>query len=327
MNPEQQSEPFTTDSYLAGKYERGLNPMGQIPDLDPSKGGYDPTTGKFKARDMVTRNVRMEDGILLPRYRLPTEAEWEFAAYGLIGNTIDERVVERRIYPWNGHWVRNPEDQWQGDMLANFVRGRGDYMGVAGHLNDNADITAPVYSYWPNDYGLYNMAGNVSEWVLDVYRPLSSEDMSEFRPFRGNVFKTKVLNASGSIDEKYDAPLYDIYGIKEYLELFKAERQGKADRRYGYSTNDRTDSLEKELITQIEVVVDEAIVLLDDKQTLEASAKIQTIFDDVFEDFQDQVSQDPVYENYLLQISPLLRQGLSEFILNTPGIQFLPFIL
>jgi gliding motility-associated lipoprotein GldJ len=319
MNPEQQSEPFTTDSYLAGKYERGLNPMGQIPDLDPSKGGYDPTTGKFKARDMVTRNVRMEDGILLPRYRLPTEAEWEFAAYGLIGNTIDERVVERRIYPWNGHWVRNPEDQWQGDMLANFVRGRGDYMGVAGHLNDNADITAPVYSYWPNDYGLYNMAGNVSEWVLDVYRPLSSEDMSEFRPFRGNVFKTKVLNASGSIDEKYDAPLYDIYGIKEYLELFKAERQGKADRRYGYSTNDRTDSLEKELITQIEVVVDEAIVLLDDKQTLEASAKIQTIFDDVFEDFQDQVSQDPVYENYLLQISPLLRQGLSEFILNTPG--------
>jgi len=319
MNPEQQSEPFTTDSYLAGKYERGLNPMGQIPDLDPSKGGYDPTTGKFKARDMVTRNVRMEDGILLPRYRLPTEAEWEFAAYGLIGNTIDERVVERRIYPWNGHWVRNPEDQWQGDMLANFVRGRGDYMGVAGHLNDNADITAPVYSYWPNDYGLYNMAGNVSEWVLDVYRPLSSEDMSEFRPFRGNVFKTKVLNASGAIDEKYDAPLYDIYGIKEYLELFKAERQGKADRQYGYTHNDRTDSLENELLTQIEVVVDEAIVLLDDKQTLEASAKIQTIFDDVFEDFQDQVSQDPVYENYLLQISPLLRQGLSEYILNTPG--------
>lgn len=319
MNPEQQSEPFTTDSYLAGKYERGLNPMGQIPDLDPSKGGYDPTTGKFKARDMVTRNVRMEDGILLPRYRLPTEAEWEFAAYGLIGNTIDERVVERRIYPWNGHWVRNPEDQWQGDMLANFVRGRGDYMGVAGHLNDNADITAPVYSYWPNDYGLYNMAGNVSEWVLDVYRPLSSEDMEEFRPFRGNVFKTKVLNASGSIDEKYDSPLYDVYGIKEFLVLFNAERQGKADRQYGYSTNDRTDSLEKELITQIEAVVDEAIVLYEDKQTIEASAKIQTIFDDVFEDFQDQVSQDPVYENYLLQISPLLRSGLSDFILNTPG--------
>ena len=54
--------------------------------------------------------------------------------------------------------------------MANFKRGRGDNMGVAGNLNDNADITAPVRSYWPNDYGLYNMAGNVSEWVMDVYR-------------------------------------------------------------------------------------------------------------------------------------------------------------
>ena len=89
------------------------------------------------------------------------------------------------------------EDEWQGDMLANFMRGRGDYMGVAGHLNDNADVTAPIYSYWPNDYGLYNMSGNVSEWVLDVYRPLTSEDVSDFRPFRGNVFKTKVLRPCG----------------------------------------------------------------------------------------------------------------------------------
>ena len=206
---------------------------------------------------MSVRNVRMEDGILLPRYRLPTEAEWEFAAYGLIGNTIDERVVERRIYPWNGHWVRNPEDDWQGDMLANFMRGRGDYMGVAGHLNDNADVTAPIYSYWPNDYGLYNMSGNVSEWVFDVYRPLTSEDVSDFRPFRGNVFKTKVLTPTGSIDEKYDATIYDIYGIEQYLIDFRAERQGKANieskhsgagRMYGYSQKNRLDALEDSLL-------------------------------------------------------------------------------
>ena len=43
-------------------------------------------------------------------------------------------------------------------------------MGVSG--NSVTDITGPVRSYWPNDYGLYNMAGNVSEWVLDVYRPV-----------------------------------------------------------------------------------------------------------------------------------------------------------
>ena len=322
MNPNQQNEPFTTDAYMAGQYEQGLNPQGQIADLDPSKGGYDPTTGKLKERDRATRNVRMSDGILLPRYRLPTEAEWEFAAYGLIGNTIDERVIEKRIYPWDGHWVRNPQENFQGDMLANFVRGRGDYMGVSGHLNDNADVTAPVYSYWPNDYGLYNMAGNVSEWVLDVYRPLTSEDADEFRPFRGNVFKTKVLNASGAIDEKYNITIYDIEGIEQYITEFKAEREdkvGAGERTYGYVKKSRLDSVEKELLIIIGDYIKEAKDLLKNKQVIEASSKIQEIFDQVFEDFELQVEQDPSLSGYSIQISPMLRAGMSDYILNTPG--------
>ena len=319
MNPNQQNEPFTTDAYMAGQYEQGLNPQGQIANYDPSKGGYDPSTGKFKPRTMATRNVRMSDGILLPRYRLPTEAEWEFAAYGLIGNTIDERVIEKRLYPWDGHWVRNPQENFQGDMLANFVRGRGDYMGVAGHLNDNADITAPIYSYWPNDYGLYNMAGNVSEWVLDVYRPLTSEDANEFRPFRGNTFKTKVLNASGSIDEKYDATIYDIYGIEQYLVEFRAERQGKAERKYGYSPKNMLDSVETELLNTVDQYVADAKKLYEDKQVIEASLKIQEVFDNVFEDFEMQVEQDVDLAGYAIQISPMLRSGMSDYILNTPG--------
>jgi formylglycine-generating enzyme len=177
---------FNTDAYLSGQYESGKAIDG-LPNLSPDGG---------------SRNVRMEDGILLPRYRLPTEAEWEYAAYGLIGNTMAEMVVERKLYPWNGHGVRNSNDKYLGDILANFKRGAGDNMGVAGRLNDNADITAPVYSYWPNDYGLYNMAGNVSEWVMDVYRPLSAEDKSDFRPFRGNVFKTQVRDNEGNIADK-----------------------------------------------------------------------------------------------------------------------------
>jgi formylglycine-generating enzyme required for sulfatase activity len=56
-------------------------------------------------------------------------------------------------------------------------------------LNDQANITMQVRFYPPNDYGLYDMAGNVSEWVLDVYRPLSGNDMSDHRPFRGNEFQ------------------------------------------------------------------------------------------------------------------------------------------
>ncbi|MFL2579617.1 MAG: SUMF1/EgtB/PvdO family nonheme iron enzyme [Parvicellaceae bacterium] len=321
-NPNQQNEPFTTDAYMAGQYEQGLNPQGQIANLDPSMGGYDPTTGKLKLKDLATRKVRMSDGIVLPRYRLPTEAEWEFAAYGLIGNTVDERIIEKRVYPWDGHWVRNPQENFQGDMLANFVRGRGDYMGVSGHLNDNADITAPVFSYWPNDYGLYNMAGNVSEWVLDVYRPMTSQDADEFRPFRGNVFKTKVLNASGSIDEKYDVTIYDIDGIEQYITEFKAEREDKVaqgNRTYGYVKKNRLDSVENELLTVISNQIKEAQELIKNRQTLEASGKIQEIFDQIFQDFDLQVQQDADLAGYKIEISSMLRSGMADFILNTPG--------
>lgn len=177
---------FNTEAYILSQYESGKRVDG-IPDLNPNK---------------EYRNVTIEDGILLPKYRLPTEAEWEFAAYGLIGNTIEELIPDRKLYPWNGHAIRNSNEKYIGQILANFKRGRGDNMGVAGKLNDNADITAPVYAYWPNDYGLYNMAGNVSEWVMDVYRPLSFEDNDDFRPFRGNVYKTHVLDEEGAIMEK-----------------------------------------------------------------------------------------------------------------------------
>jgi formylglycine-generating enzyme len=189
VNPNQINEDnFNSDAYLAGQYEGLVKTLLQ--DLNPNSG----SSG--------TRKVRMEDGIFLPEYRLPTEAEWEYAALAYIGNTIYERVTERKLYPWNGHVVRNREDKFQGDMMANFKRGRGDNMGVAGYLNDNADRPAPVTSYWPNDFGLYNMGGNVSEWVMDVYRPLSPEDNTDFNPFRGNVFQTQVRDEEGNVAEK-----------------------------------------------------------------------------------------------------------------------------
>ena len=86
--------------------------------------------------------------------------------------------------------------------MANFKRGRGDNMGVAGGLNDNAEITAPVYAYVPNDFGLYNMAGNVNEWVMDIYRPMTSSDADDFNPFRGNEFKKLELDEEGYPVEK-----------------------------------------------------------------------------------------------------------------------------
>lgn len=197
---------FNTDAYLAGQYEGAMKVPG-IPDYNPNN--------EF-------RKVRMEDGILLPRYRLPTEAEWEFAALALIGNTTDERVFSRRLYPWNGHYVRNDGEAHQGTIMANFMRGKGDMMGTSGALNDNADITAPVDSYWPNDYGLYCMAGNVNEWTMDVYRPLSFETSDEFRPFRGNVFTTPERDADWVLAEK------DSLGHMKRREVGATDLQGNA---------------------------------------------------------------------------------------------------
>lgn len=214
VNPDQVNEDnFNTDAYLAGQYEGLVKNLPQ--DLNPKGAG--------------TRKVRMEDGILLPRYELPTESQWEYAALGLIGNTVFERVTDRKQYPWNGHIVRNGEEKYKGDMLANFKRGRGDNMGVAGKLNDNADIPAPVLSYWPNDYGLYNMGGNVAEWVKDVYRPLSHEDKTDFNPYRGNVYKTQKTDEEGAIDDK------DSLGRIIYIDVDDKQTQGR--RNYSKADN------------------------------------------------------------------------------------------
>jgi gliding motility-associated lipoprotein GldJ len=174
---------FNTEAYLAGQYDAEV---GKKPLKTPLK---------------EERNVKFEDGILQPDYRLPTEAEWEYAAYALIGNQPykgEERFADQKIYPWNGFSLRYPKSgKSQGKFLANFKRGRGDMMGIAGALNDDGFITTEVTSNYPNDFGLYNMAGNVNEWVMDVYRPMTSIDGSEYSTFRGNVFRKKLKSEDG----------------------------------------------------------------------------------------------------------------------------------
>lgn len=175
---QQKATGFNTEIYLNGQYQgEGIDGKNMPKDTRPN------------AQQGARRPVRMEDGILKQAYRLPTEAEWEYAALGLIGNTIKGNVETNKVYPWNGLGVRDYKRGTQGQMMANFKISRGNNMGVAGDLNDGGDITVPVRSYQPNDYGLYNMAGNVNEWVSDVYRQLSYEDFEDFNPYRGHEFK------------------------------------------------------------------------------------------------------------------------------------------
>ena len=226
FDPDQSGENvFTTDAYYAGQYEGYV--LEDLPDLDPNSSG--------------TRKVKMEDGLLLQRFRLPTEAEWEFAALSLVGNTVEERIVERRIYPWNGHIVRTAEKKYYGQMMANFKRSRGDAMGVASALNDHWEYTAPVMFYFPNDYGLFNMAGNVAEWVMDVYRVSTGVDSKGINPYRGNVYMTKVTDSDGMIAEK------DSLGRISYRAVTVEENIN----RMNYRQSDNINYLDGDLASQL----------------------------------------------------------------------------
>ncbi|MGE5356277.1 MAG: SUMF1/EgtB/PvdO family nonheme iron enzyme [Deltaproteobacteria bacterium] len=229
-NPQQtDSDNFNTKAYLSNQYQPSVRK--NLPDL--TNGGERP--------------VRFEDGILLPEYRLPTEAEWEYAALALVGKqapTKDEIYTDRRFFPWDNYTARSKRhDKNQGDMMANFRRGGGDYMGMGGNLNDKAPIPAPVKSFYPNDFGLYNMSGNVSEWVSDVYRVTTYQELSdaqnqELNPYRGNVFSELVKDENGNLVEK------DSLGRLKTRQVLDEEVQGRDNYKKGDLRNYADDDNE-----------------------------------------------------------------------------------
>lgn len=130
--------------------------------------------------------------------RLPKEYEWEMAARGGDKNAV---------FPWQGDDVRNQSKKYKGQFMASFVRGRGDYMGVAGHLNDNADVTAPVRTYWPNTFGLYNMAGNVAEMV------------AEDSIVKGGSWRTQAMYLEINNRQPFDGKAKTDVGFRYFIEV------------------------------------------------------------------------------------------------------------
>lgn len=108
-------------------------------------------------------NEAKGDDINTEDFRLPSEHEWEYAARG--GRDLAP-------FPWGGYYVRNGK----GCLLANFKPGRGNYPEDGGFYTVKAD------AYFPNDYGLYNMAGNVAEWTSTAFEENAYQFMHDLNP-------------------------------------------------------------------------------------------------------------------------------------------------
>ncbi|OCB74362.1 gliding motility lipoprotein GldJ [Flavobacterium crassostreae] len=190
---------FSTETYLISPTSTyGGNEELVLKKTDKRK---KPKTSKDGAVE-EEKNVyaQRSSGVVLPEYRLPTEAEWEYAAAADVGQREYNIYKGQKKYPWSGSYTRSGKRQSKGDQLANFKQGNGDYGGIAGWSDDGADITNEVKKYPANDFGLYDMAGNVAEWVADVYRPIVDNEANDFNYFRGNRYSKNKMGKDGKVE-------------------------------------------------------------------------------------------------------------------------------
>ena len=168
-------------------------------------------------------SANRETGLIIPKFRLPTESEWEYAALGLKEVREFNVYQARKKYPWQGQYTRTGQRKNLGDQLANFKNSDGDYGGIAGWSDDGADITNRVGSYDANAFGLYDMAGNVAEWVADVYRPIVDDEFNDFNYYRGNDYKKFVISGEGEVELAEETEYKTLSNGKKVAILRKGE--------------------------------------------------------------------------------------------------------
>lgn len=252
---------FDGDSTI---YKKGLPDLsakkkkskrGRGDKADKSRGDSKSKKGRGRGKSkkgFTGRHVKVEDGILTQGYRLPSEVEWEYAAKALVENREYNTIKGRKKFSWSGRYTRNKDKRFQGDRVANFKLGKGNYSGVPGWSDDGADIPNLIRSYPPNALGLYDMSGNVAEWVSDVYRPIIDNDANDFNYYRGNSYTKKMIDENGKVvvvDENsivYDTldngtirPV-DLPGSLKYIPITKSDAfmRDNYEKAYNVDAND-----------------------------------------------------------------------------------------
>lgn len=285
-NPNQINEDhFNTEAYYAGQYESCV--VTNLPDLDPMR------AGGMGRKDLGERIVRMEDGILLPHYRLPTEAEWEYAASG--GTTIDKKM-KKKVDASLLHLGQFINPSYYDDETFNTL------------------MVSPVDAYLPNDLGIYNLSGNVSEWVSDTYVERIDTSLNMHSPFVGPKTQVPKESVHYKYAEKLSLVAYDIEQFEYFMDELKE----------GYIPENSKDSFAIVVFSRLDEYIDLAKQSEAKGNYMDASEIMMIISHDLFDEMKYwHYNESPFGHEHEPPLLIDIKKYLAKSIVDLPGsIQF-----